>query len=200
MKISAILIILFLFQSSEVFSQPARVLTPYRQGDKWGYKLETGLVVIEPQFVQAKEFNEQGIALVYDAIGWAYINVLGNTVIRPVLIENAPEEFSSELCRFYQSRRFGFFDKWGRIVVPAQYEFALPFKEGMAAVCEGGKVVYDGKKYTCQGGKWGYINAKNEVVVKPKYDEATDFENGKAKVRDGSEWFTARKDGKILNK
>ncbi|MGB0524791.1 MAG: WG repeat-containing protein, partial [Flammeovirgaceae bacterium] len=47
-------------------------------------------------------------------------------------------------------------------------------------------------------GKWGYINLKGELVVKPQFDEAYDFIDGYAAVRIGEGWTYARKDGSLV--
>ena len=37
-------------------------------------------------------------------------------------------------------------------------------------------------------GKWGYIDDNSTVVIKHKYEYATDFVDGWAKVRKGNKW------------
>jgi hypothetical protein len=64
--------------------------------------------------------------------------------------------------------KYGFTDKSGKAVIPAQYDYAYPFHEGLARV----KL---NKKY-------GFIDKQGKVVVQIKYDEAENFSNGVAVV------------------
>lgn len=50
----------------------------------------------------------------------------------------------------------GFVDKYGKTKIDFQYDDACSFSEGMAAVLV--------------NGKWGFINTKGELVIKPQYD------------------------------
>jgi hypothetical protein len=51
-------------------------------GFKWGYIDKTGKVVIEPQFTEARDFN-QGIARIKTGSRWGYIDDTGKIVIKP---------------------------------------------------------------------------------------------------------------------
>jgi WG containing repeat len=69
---------------------------------------------------------------------------------------------------------WGFINKQNHFVIEYQYEDAMPFQGGIAAV----------KK----DGKWGFITKSNRFVVKPTYDDVLDTKfygnaQGKAKVR-----------------
>ncbi|MBM4386253.1 MAG: WG repeat-containing protein [Deltaproteobacteria bacterium] len=44
-------------------------------------------------------------------------------------------------------------------------------------------------------GKWGYIDKKGAVVIPFRYEEARDFENGKARVKTGGKWIYIDGDG-----
>ena len=100
-------------------------------------------------------------------------------------------------------------DKTGKLLIPAQFDFAYPFSEGLAFVKVGkkygfidktGKMVIhpmfdypDGNEEDCgffsEGlacvkfkGKIGYINTKGEFVVPPRFDKAEKFTDGLAMV------------------
>jgi len=50
------------------------------------------------------------------------------------------------------------------------YDYSrLRFSEGLAAICIGGKSKSEGEYSYWEGGKWGYINKKGEIVVPPKF-------------------------------
>ena len=59
----------------------------------------------------------------------------------------------------------------GRVVVPHQYEYALEFSSGLAAV-----------KFE---GRWGYIDNKGKTVIAPRYAAASHFKGQLARVNVG---------------
>ena len=70
-------------------------------------------------------------------------------------------------------------------VITPQYEEAEPFSEGLAAV----------KK----DGKWGYIDTTGKYVIKPKYEEASDFfDNGLACIQINGKWGFIDKTGEFV--
>ena len=95
------------------------------------------------------------------------------------------------------------FKKDGVVVIPAKYDYAWKFSEGLAAVALKGKWGYIDKsgkevipiKYDCPepfregwamvklNGKYGYIDKTGKEVIPIKYDYVEDFENGKAAVK-----------------
>ena len=70
-----------------------------------------------------------------------------------------------------------FIDLKGNIVVPINYDDTDYFSEGLAAVMV--------------NGKWGYVNAKGEIVIEPQYLLAGSFSPRGAIV-------SKEKNGKIL--
>lgn len=64
--------------------------------------------------------------------------------------------------------RFGYINHLGGVVIPAKYEKAHPFFEGLAAVRS--------------SGRWGNIDAAGAFVVPAKYDAALRFSEGLARV------------------
>jgi hypothetical protein len=65
----------------------------------------------------------------------------------------------------------GFINERGRVVIPARYEGALPFSEGLAAVSH--------------EGRWGYINRSGEQVIPYLFRTAESFRGGVAIVNTG---------------
>jgi hypothetical protein len=56
----------------------------------------------------------------------------------------------------------------GVLLIPAKYEAAQPFSESLAAVK--------------MGGKWGYINKRDSLVIPCQFMSAANFSGGKAQV------------------
>jgi len=62
----------------------------------------------------------------------------------------------------------------GNIKFFSTYDEVNPFSEGLSAV----RI----------GDKWGFINQKNEMVVKPQFQEVRDFSEGLAAVKINGYW------------
>jgi len=101
-------------------------LTPFEQGEKWGYRNVGGKVAIQPHFSLAHEFSSEGIAAVVDEKGWAYIDAQGNILIRPFIVDNGPDYFQDGLARFVELGKFGFFNQRGHVVIHPHFDFAAP--------------------------------------------------------------------------
>jgi hypothetical protein len=64
---------------------------------------------------------------------------------------------------------WGYIDPAGSLKIEAQFDFAAPFSEGLAAVM--------------LRGKWGYIDLRGNFVIPPRFNEAGPFSDGLALVR-----------------
>ncbi len=83
---------------------------------------------------------------------------------------------TAETSRLYPvsvDGKWGYIDKTGTIKIQPQYEFAMPFSEGLATVR--------------LNGKWGYIDAFGTTVIQPQFDDAHPFSDGLATVGNFSE-------------
>ena len=157
-------------------------LVPFEKGGKWGYKNSHDKVVIEPQFIIAQDFTPEGIAAVVNTQGWAYINQKGEIIIRPFLFDNGPDPFEEGLARFTTNNKFGFFNRAGKVVIGPQFDYAAPFHEGLAVICEGCKEATEGEHRFMRGGKWGFIDTSGKIIIKPQFDYAMAFYEGLAAV------------------
>ncbi|MBO9566851.1 MAG: WG repeat-containing protein [Niastella sp.] len=78
----------------------------------------------------------------------------------------------------------GFLDTKGKVVIPAKFEFAQYFCEGLSAVV--------------QDGKWGYIDKEGRTVIPFQFTYALPFHNGYAKVKMGADFFIIDRTGKVV--
>ncbi|OGU10481.1 MAG: hypothetical protein A2X61_08705 [Ignavibacteria bacterium GWB2_35_12] len=175
-------------------------LIPFEYGDFMGYKNNKGEIVLPAKYRMAEKFSKYGIAAVVDDSSWAYIDTKGNVVIRPCSWDNFPDEFCDGLARFKKDEMFGFFNRKGEIVITNKFSYCSRFSNGLAAFCDGCKKQYIGEYDFYKGGKWGYINTKGKIVIEPIYEEAYDFEKGKAIVKLDSVWYYINKNGKVIKK
>ena len=163
-------------------------LSPYEEQGRFGYRDRAGRVSIQPQYMMAGEFSDEGLAAVLDSDGWAYIDRQGRVVIRPYVFDNGPDYFSEGLARFSIDGKFGFFNSYGEVVIGPSYDFAYPFSEGLAAVCSGCSPAEDGEHILIKGGRFGYIDRHGNAAIPLRYDEARPFRGGKADVMLDSVW------------
>jgi hypothetical protein len=157
-------IVLFLFLCAVIYPQSVQ-LNLFEQDGLYGYKNQIDQIVIAAKFAMAMDFSEKGIAAVADSSGWAYIDTQGNILIRPFIYDNGPDYFCEDLARFVENGKFGFFDESGKIVIEAQWDFAYPFKDGKAAVCNRCKMSADNEHKKISGGEWGYIDKTGKIII-----------------------------------
>ncbi|HBB30326.1 MAG TPA: hypothetical protein DDZ80_11895 [Cyanobacteria bacterium UBA8803] len=185
---------------------------PVKMGDKWGYKDETGQVVIQPQFDKAEKFSE-GLAEVKLGAKYGYIDQTGRVVIKPqfdkvwsfsegqarvkiddrstyidkmgnILFDEA-SSFCEGLARVKIGDRYGYIDKLGQLTIQPQFDKAWNFSEGLAVV----KI----------GDRYGYINKKGNLIGAPQFDKAWSFSEGLALVTIGEKSGYIDKTGQVVS-
>lgn len=160
----------------------------FEEDGLWGYRIGSH-IVIETQFRMALDFLDSGIGAVVDDSGWVYIDTSGTRVIRPHVVDNGPDPFVEGLARFIRHGKMGFFDTSVDVVIEAEFDYAEPFSEGLAAVCQGCIRVFEGEHAAVEGGRWGYIDRSGCVVVPLRYEAAEPFADGTARVKAGGGWI-----------
>jgi hypothetical protein len=92
------------------------------------------------------------------------------------------------LFRVGKDDKYGILNIKGEIVIPVMYAQVTPAKEGMVA-------------FMSDPHRWGYLNLKNEVVIKPEFTFSAAFENGKVILQksDGEDYIVY-KDGRVEKK
>jgi hypothetical protein len=71
--------------------------------------------------------------------------------------------------------KYGYADSAGTMIIPARFDLADTFSEGLALVR--------------QGGRFGYIDARGAFAIPAAYRNALPFKDGFAAVRDGDAWI-----------
>ncbi len=163
------------------------------EDDRCGYAEAKGAKVIIPPEYTWIALMSDGYVL-GDLPG---VTQLLNTKGEVVLSFDVSEDFDvygygNGMIRFsegrYYNRRFGFMDLSGEVVVPAQYEWAEDFSEGLAAVEK--------------DGKWGFIDTTGAFVIAPQYDYdgvmIPSFSEGLVALRANGKWGFADKTGAVV--
>jgi hypothetical protein len=156
----------------------------FERDEKFGFKNSLEFEIIEPRYNYAQNFSKKGIVAVIDDSGWVYIDKRGEKIIRPHIVDNGPDYFSFGLARFNKNNRYGYFDESGRVKILPQFDYARSFSDSVAAVCKGCTFRKNDEHTEIINGKWGFINLKGDLVIPFIYDEASDFKNGHAKVKE----------------
>ena len=93
------------------------------------------------------------------------------TQTTPVVLtwDNGPETPQEGLLRARVGNRVGYFDLTFRQVVPGTFDFAWPFQDGVAEVCNGcRRGTPDGDGHTpMEGGEWFHIDRQGRRVADP---------------------------------
>jgi WG containing repeat len=143
-------------------------LVPISIRGKWGYMDRTGKLSIAPQFEDAENFSE-GLAPVKvrsaDTV-WCPADAAGN--------------------RSGSTMMYGYVDKTGKLVIPAVFNTAAPFSEGVAAVTKCDQAYF--------------IDKAGKTVITGNFTYASSFSGGLARVdtltKDGLLWGYVDKTGK----
>ncbi|UKJ08598.1 WG repeat-containing protein [Solitalea lacus] len=148
--------------------------------------------------------NRQGeimVPIIYDGLGVGFVDSLcqvnkadklglvnfeGKEIVAPTYEYISYAE--DGLMRVGKNDLYGMINLKGEIVIPLMYKDARIANEGMIAV------MIDPQK-------WGYINHKNEMIVKPEFTFIDKFENGKVILQkaDGEDYIVY-KDGRVEKK
>lgn len=161
-----------------------------------GFIDRTGKVVIKPKY-QTNLFGNYaniftgGVARVVRADNrFALINTSGKE------LTTKPYEDISGNTSFIESGAwegifiyklnagYGFLDKSGKEITPAEYSYAAPFKEGMGRFA--------------RNEKYGFIDRNGKLVIPANYIAARDFKNGMAPVKVDNKWGFIDKTGKLV--
>jgi len=83
-----------------------------------------------------------------------------------LLFDNGPDYFVEGRARTIRDGKVGFVNEGLEVVVPREWDFALPFEGGFARVCTGCSIVReDGDEHgTVQGGSWAVIDREGRIV------------------------------------
>lgn len=190
--------------SSEAPAAPMPPLTRFSatpdDNGPFGYREPSGRVVIEPRYDLAEEFTPEGIAAVADDEGFAYIDRTGRVLIRPFNFDNGPDPFEDGLARFVENGKFGFFNTRAHVIIPARFDFACGFSEGLACFCVGCTIDKSDEHGIIRGGRWGYIDKTGAVVIPLAFDGPAYFMDGKASVKGGGVQVTIDRTGKVVDR
>jgi hypothetical protein len=136
------------------FSDGLAYVSTVRNGP-WGYINTNGKLVIKEQFKSVQSFHN-GFAFVQVEDGsWVRIDKSGDVVneLKDITSPSEPGPEGPFPCEV--GTLHGYMNEKGEIAIPATFEQAGPFSEGLAAVKLGGKI--------------GFIDATGKMVIAPQF-------------------------------
>ena len=167
------------------------------ENEKYGYKDQSGQVIINPKFDFAHSFSE-GLALVgildNQELKYGFINAQGEWKVN--MKYNEGKDFSQGLAAVRSGDTWGYIDYYGNTVFSFHFEVAESFSRGGAWVAKGGEkyLTRSGKMYDGFTQNWGklatvYVKYKqglidtlgNEILA-PLYDEITPISQNSFRV------------------
>src|SRR5262245_51978711 len=86
----------------------------------------------------------------------------------PASVQQPPAPTALTLIPYRKGAKWGYSDPKKQLVIPARYDSAQPFAEGLAAVK--------------RDAKWGYVDETGKEVIPVKYDRVDLFNEGLARV------------------
>jgi hypothetical protein len=123
----------------------------------------------EAREVVRRRGGNSPVAVSIEGLGLAYVNRAGR-VAPVVLFDNGPDYFEEGLARTIREHKIGFVDRHLVEQITPRWDFAFPFHEGVAAVCQGCTAQKNGEHSVMSGGRWGYIDHQGRTVVPVKFD------------------------------
>ncbi|MBU3187988.1 WG repeat-containing protein [Clostridium bowmanii] len=141
-------------------------------GFRWGYIDRGGEFVIKPLYNWARQFQDNGLAVITIKDLSGIIDKRGKYIVKPKY--QSIQEFSEGLAVVVSKSGFMVIDEKGIEVTGEVYNYIGSFREGRAVF-----------SIISTDGTWlyGYINRKGNISIPPKYEIAGDFKNGKAVVK-----------------
>jgi hypothetical protein len=110
-------------------------LLPVLVDEKYGFIDTGGLVVVEPQYVDASNFSE-GLAPVLPGEEglWGYVDQTGTMVIEPQFFGAGSFAEGLAPVQWEELGDWGYIDQTGAFYIEPQFYYATPYSHGRAAV------------------------------------------------------------------
>lgn len=155
------LLIIFASLTCNIYAQDGN-----KGNSKWEYSIKC-------QFTNL-ETSSDGLARASNNLNmWGFINNKGEWIIKPVFVSctNFDKNNLSKVSVNVRGVgiRYGFIDRTGKMIIPAQYLSLSSFHGGYAVA-------------QARNGKFGVIDLKGTWVIQPTFDELSGFQHEMAKA------------------
>jgi hypothetical protein len=127
-----------------------------------------GELSIRPELL-AEAPTDAGIQTIHTDGNWLF--ALDGKAVTTLTYDNGADYFQEGLARTVQGGKIGFVNESLEVVIAPSWDFAFPFENGKAVVCNGCRPESDGEHTTIVGGGWGYIDIRGAVLVEPVHQK-----------------------------
>jgi len=126
-------------------------------------------IYIKKDIINRAYYNEYNLSNLRTDIGIFYFTKKGKS--RKVLaFDNSADYFKDGLARTIgKNKKIGYIDTKLNIVIEPKYDFAFPFENKKAIVCNGCTKHKLGEHSSLIGGKWGIIDTDGTLIKPMKY-------------------------------
>ena len=141
------------------------------EGQRWGYIDAKGQMVIQPRFDDARDFQENGLAIVSEKGKYGVIDATARYVVQPIYDSINP--FHDRRAIVIDRDGFKMIDEKGNVLTKHAYSFIADLEDRRAVFY----VMNDNNS------SYGYLDEKGSEVIPAQFEEAGDFDDGKAVVK-----------------
>lgn len=171
MRLNKLLFLSAFVLTTNVYAQDLKILVDKK--GKVGYADQSGNVVIKCQYEGAQPFSD-GVAIVSKSGKSGIIDSKG-TVLLPLKYSQILS-WNKELYLIRDGKKAGLATRQGKIVLPANYSLiSKPNCFGKALIALGGKATPNDKKTYMANAKYGIIDIKGNILIKPEYRGLYEF-------------------------
>lgn len=130
---------------------------------------QDGVLYIAKEQLNNIDFKYQSIASFFTSGQFFYVKPDG--IFLPVIAyDNGADYFEEGLTRSVKNGKIEYYNTDFELVLAPGYDWAWPFHEGKALVCQGCALTpVDHEHHAMRGGLWGYINKEGKEIVPVKY-------------------------------
>lgn len=123
------------------------------------------------RYLYSEEFDKIAFVSLKGKQGIFAINRSEEVLFEVYGYDNGPDYVSNGLFRIISNGKVGFANMEGQIVIKPKFTFAYPFQDDNFAVFnENGTIIKVGEYSKYEGGKWGVINKKGEIIIPAIYE------------------------------
>lgn len=153
-------------------------------GQQWIYIDKDDRQVVPGSFLEAGDFAENR-AVVRIAEGYGLIDIDGRWIVKPEL-DDLEWDCNNNVAIATLDGVSWLVGRGGERICNADYEQIMSCSDGLLAVRS--------------NGRYGFLRRDGSVAIEPKFDDASSFCDGMARVRIGTEQFVIDIDGAIIQK
>ena len=177
---------------------------------EWGYANLKGELIIPAKYRKCTEFSEDGLAVIYDAKQFTFINIKGETLKTEITDFKLYEIFGFGIKGFEngfvpvkQNEKWGYLNTSGKLAIPAKYDKVSTFNSDRGVAQSGGKyiivnnqgveipieasIITDVKQfaegfapYKGAEDRFGFIDVNGKVAIQAQFQSVGYFSGGLA--------------------